>query len=121
MGRAGEAMLALARHAGFPCHPAGFPEPPGPIADREMCAAWIESCASSIGLHLRDQILSYAAIPQLGHSGPALVQFRADGEIRLLAVKSTRKGDLLVLAPDYKIVRIAATALRSAIAGPLEE
>jgi ATP-binding cassette, subfamily B, bacterial len=121
MARAGDAMQALARHARLPCRPVALPQPAEAITDREGSIAWMESTSASIGLQVENRLLSYAAMPELGAMGPALVEIRAGGEFRLLAVACSRKGRLLLLGPRLSTVRISAAALRSLIAVPLEK
>jgi ATP-binding cassette, subfamily B, bacterial len=120
MGSAGEAMQAAARHARLPIRSVTLPQPPGEMTTREMCAAWIESIAGCIGLQAEQKILSYGALPELGEGGPMVAQIRVNGERRVLAIASARRGRMTLVGPRFHKIRLTAVELRSLVAAPLE-
>lgn len=122
----GDAIEATARQAGLlegdaqpPAWPAGRE-----VADPETRTAWVELAASHLGIEAEPFESSYADTERMVQGvAPAIVALSSSegGEgARWLAVSASGPRYLSIIAPDRKVHRVRARAVRDALCGPSE-
>jgi ATP-binding cassette subfamily B protein len=87
--------------------------------DPESLAEWLERAAQSQGIEAQPVETPYADFSRSLHSiGPALLRIPSQDGPSFLAILPGKR--LRVLAPDLKIHPISASAIHSALCGPIE-
>ena len=122
VGRAPEAMKALAKRAGIRTEGKTFAEFPAfrLATDRNAVRTWVHSVAASLGLGIESVPATYAGFDCLADSGPVVIEIVAGDELRLLAVSGLSRGRIELVTTRLTTVRVDATELRSALASKLE-
>jgi ATP-binding cassette, subfamily B, bacterial len=122
MERAGDAIQALASHAGLAHLPVTLPQTPGPVREHDItaCHAWIASTAACLDIQTHHKQITYGSMPEILGEGPALLLVDFEREPRLLAVMSSGPGAVTLIPPNSGPKRIPLTKLRAAIGASLE-
>src|SRR5262249_31000750 len=122
ISRAGEALDALARASGVasPTASSAVTGAP-PMRDEEAQKRWLDAEARRLGLEVEPVDVGYAEINRLiRSSAPALLKVRHEDSWSLLLLVSTTRRSVLLLAPDLRKRRVAATEIRAVLVGDLE-
>jgi ATP-binding cassette subfamily B protein len=115
--RLGEALEALARHAGL-ARPSAVALPlPDDLLRRDdidELRRWIERAAAALGAEVEAVSVGYADLEDAVRSmAPAVIGLSFEGDSFLFyALAGRRGGDVLVLAPDQRLHRVPARRFR---------
>jgi ATP-binding cassette subfamily B protein len=127
VGRLGEAMVALARHRGWPLRCSEAPACPAALVPDcpEALPRWLEAAADWLGLEAERVEVSYAAVPSLvSGAEPALLCLPGQEKPGFLVVLGCRRHRVLLLGPDRVVHRVSMALLCTAcchtVATPLQ-
>lgn len=117
--RAGQAIEALARHAGLRVRDAEIQRPPASVlADPGRLEAWMEAAGAWLDLEIEAVSSPYPEVEDLiRRAGPALVAVGGQG---LLALLGARGDHATVLGPDLRRHAVPVAEVRAALTAPLE-
>jgi ATP-binding cassette subfamily B protein len=110
----GEAIEGAARHCGLVPRSLGpTRRPPAAVrGDTEAFVRWIESTASALGIEAEPNDTSYGDLePRLLRSAPAIVRLGIDEDPKFAVIVGRSGMELLVLAPDLRVRRIATSVV----------
>jgi ATP-binding cassette, subfamily B, bacterial len=117
--RVGEALHALVAHALLRAASPLMGTPGEAVDNPELLAEWLERAAQSQGIEAQPAETPYADFARSFQSlGPALLRVPSPEGPNFLAILPGKR--LRVLAPDLKIHPISASAIHSALCGPIE-
>lgn len=117
-----EALVALARRAGFSVKQVALSPPPAGLSERPFrdVAEWLELCAGALGLELSSQSAFYGeALSMVRGAGPALLLLPG-GTPRFIALLGAGRHKVPVFGSDHRIHHVETEALRAMLAAPLE-
>ncbi len=118
--RAGEALCAMAQHAGLPLRSALDILPAGDASVEELGAS-LDAVAERAGLQVTQLFASLDEIAALlAESGPVLLRLRLGDTARVLAVVGGQRRAVSVLASDLAVSRIPVADVIDAIRAPFE-
>ena len=121
--RLGEAIAALARKAGLATTQNTAKTPPGQFDEQANDALdqWVFAVAEQIGTEVEAVAISYhEAESFIRKTAPAIVRLNVDGAAYYLALVSSTREQVTVLAPDLATKTIAVDAVCSWLTMPLE-
>jgi ATP-binding cassette, subfamily B, bacterial len=114
-GRLGEALSALARHAGLRPARLDLPEP-DETASPDDLDRWTTAAAAAMGLEAEPVEVSYGEVEALVQGGgPALLRLPGEGSPRLLPLLAAGRRTAVVLGPDHQPWRVPVSRLRDAL------
>jgi ATP-binding cassette, subfamily B, bacterial len=114
--RLGEAVAALASHAGMDARGRSLAAPPAgaDLAEGDVLDAWLETAGLALGIDVDPLDASYADLDDvLPCADPCLVRLPGEGAPRFLACVPGRGEDAVLLEPGGARRRVAASRLRS--------
>ncbi|WP_394847632.1 ATP-binding cassette domain-containing protein [Pendulispora brunnea] len=121
--QAGEAMLALAKRAGFATRAAAIPPLPEAVRVEQetRIGLWIESLANWFGLESEWIDSGYASVDDLIRGlAPALVRITQGERTSFLALAAYRSGRVFLLGPDLEVRAVPARELRAVLCAERE-
>jgi ATP-binding cassette subfamily B protein len=120
--RVGDAVRALARHAGSSAAGAESSEPTGDLGAEEL-SSWIVAAADQLGMQADRVFVALHELQATISTTPALLKVRTIGGsgFGFLALLGRRRGSASVVGPDLRVRRIRLDAICAAIRRPFEE
>ena len=118
LGRLGEAVEALARHAGLdPRAPDRVPAPPS----EDRLWRWVEDLAAWLGVEAAPVAFGYGDARRFVRgAAPALLCVRDDGGRRYLALLDAGPRRATLLAPSGELVRVSVRDVVDFVVAPIE-
>ena len=117
--RVGEALTALARHAGLPS--AGDAGAPSPDLEPERLAGWIDAAAEHTGVKAEQLFTTIQDVrTMVSAAPPVLLRLRSVEGTRFLAVSRGGHHTVTTIGPDLRVRRLSLATVCEAVRHPFE-
>lgn len=116
----GEAFDLLAQYARLPHTSCTLPFPADAVQSEEQLEQWVQFAGDQLGIELEPIEINYSEAERFVRQGaPALIRILHESQSLYLALLRGGNGQVVILTPQLKTVRVEASVIAYAIQRPL--